>query len=128
MRRARVGFFATVTLAALGCNPLDPLRVLDDAQRVALVKIAPDSVNKVVGDTVTFTVTVNGANNTPIMDRRVTWSVGNPIVASVSDSGVVTARAAGRSEILASVDNYRVSGILVVTAPPAPSPAPLRQP
>ena len=123
-----MGTFAMASLLALGCNPLDPLRVLDDAQRVAEVRIAPDSVSKLVGDTALFTVTVSGANNTLILGRHVTWSVGNPIVASVSDSGVVTARAAGRSEILASVDNYRVSGILIVTSPPAPPATPLRQP
>ncbi len=127
MNRRVTWLLLTSSLLALGCNPLDPFRVLDDEQRVADVKIKPDSVSKVVGDTVTFAVLVTGANNTTILGRRVTWSVGNPIVASVTDSGVVTARAAGRSEILGTLANYRASAVLIVTAVPTPA-APLRQP
>lgn len=110
---------AAALLAVSGCNPLDPLRVIDDTQRIAALDVTPDSVNAIVGDTVRFTVTVTGAGSRVITGRPVTWSVGNPIVASVTDSGLVRARAAGRSEILATVDSYRVSGVLVVRAAPA---------
>lgn len=106
-------------MLAAGCNPLDPLRVVNDEQRIASIAIAPDSANAVVGDTVRFSVTLRGANNTVVTGRSTTWTVGNPIVATISDSGLVTARAAGRSEILATVGNYRVAGVVIVSAPPA---------
>lgn len=128
MSRAIMCGFAVATLFVLGCNPLDPFRVIDDEQPIAAIAIEPDSATLVVGDTVRFSVSITGANDSKILDRPVTWSVGNPIVATVSDSGLVTARAAGRSEVLATVGNYRASVTVTVTAPPPPPPAPLRQP
>ena len=109
--------------AALGCNPLDPLRVVDDRQPITSIKVSPAETTVVAGDTVRFTVEVLGAKNAKITDRTISWSVGNPIVASVtSDSGLVMTRRAGRSEVLATVELYRAVGVINVTAPPAPPP------
>ena len=120
-------FLAAIPLAAvIGCNPLDPLRVVDDRQPITAIKISPAETTVVAGSTVQFTVQVLGSKNAVITDRVVTWTVGNPIVAAVSsDSGLVTARASGRSEILASVELYRTSAVINVTPLPG---TPLRAP
>lgn len=112
-----------ISLAAatlmLGCNPLDPFRVIDDKQPIVDVKVSPAETTVVAGSTVQFSVKVFGTGNKVIADRIVTWSVGNPVVAAItSDSGMVTAKAAGKSEILANVENLRAVGILNVTRAP----------
>lgn len=112
------------SLLALACNPLDPLRVMDDPQPIDSLAVNPDSASIVQGDTVRYVLSVLGHAGTPIVGRPVTWSVGNPAVASVDDAGLVTALAVGRSQIHATVDRYRISAELVVTAVPPPDPPP----
>jgi hypothetical protein len=126
IRRPLVLAIAAIAGGALlaACNPLDPLRVLDDPQGIDSLSISPDSTNATVGDTVRFTLKVLGSKNSEIAGRTARWSVGNPIVATVNDSGLVTTRAVGRTEILASVESYRVSAVLIVRPVPPPTPAP----
>ena len=113
---------AAMIIAMVGCNPLDPLRVVDEKQKIVDMKISPKDTTVVAGATVNYTVTVTGNGGKVITDRIVTWAVGNPVVASIkSDSGTATAKVAGKSDIFATVEHYRVSTSLTVTPAPVPT-------
>ena len=69
---------------------------------VAGVTLNKTSANLAVGDTLSLTATVAPTNAT---NKTVTWSSSNPLVATVSDDGVVTAVGAGEAIITATATN-----------------------
>jgi uncharacterized protein YjdB len=88
---------------------------------VATVSVSPVSSTVSVGSTVQFSATTRDAGNTVLSGRVVSWTSGNPAVATVSASGLVTAVAAGTAAILATSEGQSGSGTLTVNAP-APVP------
>ena len=58
---------------------------------VASVTVSPDADTLTVGDTVRLVATVKDASDHVLTDRSVTWRSGDPSVAAVSASGLVTA-------------------------------------
>ena len=66
------------------------------------VTLNKTSANLAVGDTLSLTATVAPTNAT---NKTVTWSSSNPLVATVSDDGVVTAVGAGEAIITATATN-----------------------
>ena len=66
------------------------------------VTLNKTSANLAVGDTISLTATVAPTNAT---NKTVTWSSSNPLVATVSDDGVVTAVGAGEAIITATATN-----------------------
>jgi len=49
--------------------------------------------------------------------KTVTWTSGNPDVAYVTSSGLVTGRMGGRATIYATVDGVRGTSVITVLAP-----------
>ena len=78
---------------------------------VASVVVSPSAPTLAVGATQQMTATVKDADGNVLTGRMVTWLSGNPAVAAVSDTGLVTAVADGGADIIALVDG--VSGIAV---------------
>jgi trimeric autotransporter adhesin len=85
---------------------------------VASVTVTPSSTTLATGGTATLTATVKQSDGTVLTGRTVTWSSSAPNVATVSNSGVVTAVAPGNATITATSEGK--SGTASVTvSPPA---------
>jgi uncharacterized protein YjdB len=96
-RGARLGL-AYALLATLSCDsPLSP-----DSASVDRVEVNPASLQLTAGETRTVTARVLDADGASLVERRPFWSTQNPQVATVSQSGVVTAVAAGNTTVAAS--------------------------
>jgi hypothetical protein len=121
---ARIASLLVVAFAAQACDPLAPIKGIDEPQSIADIAVVPDSTTIIVGDTLRFAAELKSVSGKPILEREITWTLGNPGVATVSDSGLVTARAVGRTEVLATVENLRASAVLIINPVPPPPPAP----
>jgi hypothetical protein len=87
-----------VLLFALACE--EPFRFATPA---AVVRLLPDSATIDEGRTLRLQVVVQDSAGQPV-DRTVTWTSSEPLVASVSNDGTVTGRAGGTAEITATAD------------------------
>jgi uncharacterized protein YjdB len=88
------------------------------AGAVATVRIDPDAAEIVRTTTKQFTVNVLNGSGGAIVGRPVTWMTGDPTIASVSATGVVTAIEFGQTSISATVDGIQASAAIVVGAGP----------
>ena len=79
---------------------------------ITSVSVSPTAVALAIGDTRTFTAAVYPSN---AADTRVIWESSNTNVATVSSSGVVTARAEGISTITATsrVDSSKYDSVAI---------------
>ena len=115
MIRRRMGFLAAVAFAAVAaCDPLAPLKVLSEEQRLASIVLSPDSTNVKVGDSVQVVVSLVGKGGGSISGSAVTLTVGNPLVISASASGWVKGLRVGKTEVLATSDGKRGSAVINV--------------
>jgi hypothetical protein len=90
--------------------------------RVDTVALDRTSLRLTVGETATLSARPQSAAGQQLDNRRTEWTSANPAVASVSPSGVVTARAPGRTRIEARVEG--VTGFTQVTVSPPAEPEP----
>jgi hypothetical protein len=68
---------------------------------VATIEVTPNSVSRQIGQTVQLGVALKNANGDLVSGPAVTWTSSNQAVASVSNSGLVTALALGATTISA---------------------------
>lgn len=87
---------------------------------VASVGVALASNSLIVGGSTQVIATTRDASNNVLTGRAVTWNSGSATVATVSGSGLVTAVAAGTTNITASSEGTSGSASLTVTAAPPP--------
>src|SRR6266498_3244983 len=85
---------------------------------VASVTVTPPSAVIPQGQTLQLTATPNDAAGTPIAGRAVAWASSNGAVATVNNSGLVSALAAGSATITATSEGQ--SGSAAVTVTPLP--------
>ncbi len=86
----------------------------------AAVTLAPDSLAfSALGDTAELTATVTDANGHVIEGASVTWSSGDPAVASVGQDGSVSSTGNGRTAITARAGAATVSAPVTVEQVPA---------
>jgi trimeric autotransporter adhesin len=95
------------------------------AAPAASVTVNPGTLSLTVGQTGALDAVVKDASGNVLTGRAVSWSSGSPLVASVSQSGVVTALLPGTATITASTGtgSSTVSGTASVTVsalPPGP--------
>jgi uncharacterized protein YjdB len=88
---------------------------------VATVSVSPASSTLQIGGTVQLAAVTRDANNNVLTGRTVTWSSSNSNVSSVSQSGLVTALAAGNATITALSETKIATSAITVSAP-APVP------
>ena len=85
---------------------------------VARVTVSPAAPNVVIGQTVQLSVEAQAENGQPLAGRPASWSSGAPSVASVSNTGVVTALAPGIAVIFANVEGVVGSASVTVRQVP----------
>jgi len=89
---------------------------------VAAVTVSPGSAGVSVLGTQQFTATLKDASGAVLTGRSVSWSVSNPLVASVSGLGLVTGLVAGTATLTATSEGQRGQASVTVTVlPPPPS-------
>jgi uncharacterized protein YjdB len=102
---------ATITATVDGVSGSATITV---AQVAATVEVTPDTATlESIGETVQMTAVASDANGNTIADKTFTWTSSDDSVATVSDSGLVTAVATGSATITATVDG--VSGTVLLT-------------
>jgi galactose oxidase-like protein/Big-like domain-containing protein len=89
-------------------------------QPVAFVEVSPDSASVVVGDTVRLAAATQDAGGEPLTGRPVSWTTDDPLVATVSDSGLVSAVAVGAATITGTSEGKNGTAQVTVTAASAP--------
>src|SRR5437762_4623993 len=85
---------------------------------VASVAVSPASPSVQVGATTQLSVVTRDANNNVLTGRVVTWSSGNPLIASVNANGLVSGVGAGSTNITASSEGKTGSASVTVSAVP----------
>ena len=101
---AKAAGSATITVKTNDGGKTATCSVTVNAATVSVTGVSLDktSLSMSVGDTQTLTATVSPSNAT---DKSVTWSSNNTSVATVSSSGVVTAKAAGTATITVTTND-----------------------
>ena len=116
-RAARLAGLALLAFALMSCGsdggtgPLAP----------ATVTIQPDSINLTVGGAHQLAATVRDRKGVLLAGRTITWSTANDAIASVSASGLVTARSAGRAVISATSEGRIGDAVIRIEVAPVAS-------
>src|SRR6266516_1171649 len=84
---------------------------------VASVTVSPASASVPVGQTVQLSATLRDANGTILTGRSVTWASNNTAVATVTGTGLVSAKVAGSATITATSEGQ--SGTAAITVTPS---------
>lgn len=84
---------------------------------VATVNVSPPSATLSVGATQLLAATTRDASGNVLAGRTVTWSSSSAAIASVSNSGLVTAVAAGGATITATSEGQVGAAAITVVAP-----------
>ena len=87
----------------------------------AVVKISPDTLTILTGQSAQLTATVWDANGKELHSQVVTWATRDPSVATVSGTGLVTAVDSGRDTITASSGGQTGVAVLDVRRHAQPS-------
>jgi uncharacterized protein YjdB len=85
---------------------------------VASVTVNPASASVPAGQTVQLSATLRDANGTILTGRSVTWASNNTPVATVTGTGLVSAKVAGSATITATSEGQ--SGTAAITVTPVP--------
>lgn len=109
-RGAVLAVLATVLACTPGATAVTPVVAVDQ------VTVAPAALNLLVGARQTLTATPMGAGQ-PLSGHTVTWSTGNPAIATVGTGGQVTAVSAGNAVITATSDNINGTATVAVSNP-----------
>ena len=113
---ARSSGTATITATSEGASGSATVTV--SQVPVASVTVSPADVSLEVGRTVALAVAVRDVNGGVVTDRPVTWASSNPSVATVTQTGIVTAKAVGSATISATAGGKSGSAAVTVTTVP----------
>ncbi|MGD8698782.1 MAG: protein kinase [Gemmatimonadales bacterium] len=88
---------------------------------VASVRLSPNALPLTVGETGSLSAAALDASGRRLSGRRVSWSVQDPAVASVSSDGQVRALAPGTTQVVATIDGRRAGASVTVRPEPVAS-------
>jgi uncharacterized protein YjdB len=86
---------------------------------VAVVSLSPSAPSVQVGGTVQLTAALSDAAGNPLAGRAISWSSGQPGIATVNGTGVVTGVAAGTATVTATSEGKSAQVAVSVQAPSA---------
>lgn len=110
---------ATVTASVSGVNGTVPVNVTDVP--VASVAVSPTTTQLTVGGSAQLTATARDASGNVITGRPVTWSSSDASIATVSNTGLASALAAGTAQLTATIGGAHGSATLTVIVVPVAS-------
>jgi hypothetical protein len=84
---------------------------------IAAVAIVPESIEVVVGGAVQLTAAMWDASGRAASGRAVTWASSHPAVATVSATGLVTARLKGSTTVTVTCEDRRATAVVIVFVP-----------
>src|SRR5688572_278514 len=122
MKRVSLGLSIAAASLYAGCET-SRLTDGETSDPVATVTVAPASDTLAVNETVQLGATPRSASGA-MLSTPVDWSSGSSQIASVSSTGLVTARQAGVTTITATSDGKTGQASILVVAPPPPPPPP----
>jgi len=108
-----------VLTATAGCS--GGATVDGTALGVTSIQISPASASLLVGATEQFTGVALSASGAQLTGAAITFSSGNPAVATTTAGGLVTAVAPGTATIMAQSGSEQASATVTVIAPPIPA-------
>jgi uncharacterized protein YjdB len=88
---------------------------------VAMVVVTPAAAALPLGGTTQLTAVPQSSGGTPLPDRPVTWATSNPVIATVSGTGLVTAQGIGSATISATSEDKTGTAVITVTTVPVAS-------
>lgn len=103
------------------CSTYDSSPVIVGRKAVAAIMLSLPSQPLVSGQTQRATATPQDASGAPLLDRPIEWRSSSPVVATVNDSGSISAVSAGATVISATSEGVTAEGSLTVL-PPVPIP------
>jgi trimeric autotransporter adhesin len=86
---------------------------------VASVDVSPETATVTVGGTAQFTATPRDQAGTALTGRSISWTTGNPLIATVDAEGRVTGLAPGSTSVTATSEGQSGSATITVEAVPA---------
>jgi uncharacterized protein YjdB len=110
----------TVTITATSEGQNGTATVTVTVPPVAMVEVDPAAATLQVDDTQQLTAVPRDAGGIPLVGRSVTWSSSNALVASVTNTGLVTAHALGTATITATSEGQEGTSVITVTNTPPP--------
>lgn len=110
---------ATITATSEGVSGSALVNVA--VSPIATVTVQPQSATVQRGATLQLSAIVTDATGAGVTNRALTWISGNPAVAVVSATGLVTAVAPGSANVVASLDDKSDTASIAVVAVPVGS-------
>ena len=110
---------AVITATALGRSVTANVTVV--VPTVATVNLSPSSASLIVGQTQQFTTTPRDSVGNILTGRTTVWSSSNATVASVSNTGLLTALAPGTMTVQAGIDGRTATATVTITPSPVAS-------
>lgn len=104
---------AKLTITSAGTNYSITLKQVADAVAVTAISLNKSTLTLKAGATRTLIATVYPSNAT---DQSITWSSSDTSIATVSNSGLVTAKAAGSVKIVATASNGKSAYCLLTVS------------
>jgi uncharacterized protein YjdB len=109
---------ATITATSEGKSGTSAVTVTAPAPTpVATVTVAPTTANLTVNATQQITATPRDAQGNALIGRQVTWSSANTAIATVSSTGLITAKAVGGTTVTATSEGKTGTVTVTVAAP-----------
>jgi hypothetical protein len=102
----------------------DSVTVTVTVAAVAGVSVSPATDTLNVDETRQLVAVARDAAGNPLAGRQFTWTTGSASIASVSGTGVVTARGAGTVVITVRCEGQSATAAITVLTPPPPPPPP----
>lgn len=113
----KVAFLGLAVLVG-GCDGSSGPAAVSEVE-IRHLAASPDERVLEIGDTVQLTARLTDAGGKALTGRKVTWESTLPSVASVSQSGLVTALSSGETLVTATAEGVSDEILIVVPAPPA---------
>jgi len=114
-KRSRGVFLVVGSIAAVSCEN----SVASSDESVASIVVEPASLSLTPGAARAINATLLNETGARLPNDGVYWSSANPLVATVSDRGVVTAVGVGKTEVAASKSGKSAIAQISVSTPPA---------
>ncbi len=108
-------------ISAISDGNIATVKLAVDIRRIASIAIVPGAPSVTQGSSAALVADVRDQLGQPLPEAGVSWSAGNPAVATISPSGVVTGVSLGTGTVRAASGAVSSQAIVTVTSQPVAS-------